>query len=88
MDHLHNTAIERNLQIGTPIMLPSSFAGSHRAMQQNYQDDMAKYGKPDLFLTYTCNPKTEEITENLKNLERPEYCPDLVEFSNSIWQSC
>ena len=50
-------------------------------MQQNYQDAMAivaKYGKPDLFLTYTCNPKTKEITENMKNGERPEYRPDLL----------
>ena len=75
MDHLHNTAIE------TPVILPSSFAGSPRAMQQNYQDAMAivaKYGKPDLFLTYTCNPKTKEITENLKNGEQTDYRPDLV----------
>ena len=39
---------------------------------------VAKYGKPDLFLTYTCNPKTKEITENLKNGEQAEYRPDLV----------
>ena len=51
-------------------------------MQQNYQDAMAivvKYGKPDdLFLTYTCNPKTKKITENLRNGERHKYHPDLV----------
>ena len=69
MDHLHNTAIERNLEIGTPVILPSSFAESPTAMQQNYQAIVAKYSKPDLFLTYTCNPKTKEITENLKNGE-------------------
>ena len=66
MDHLHNTAIETNLQLGTPVILPSSFAGSPTAMQQNYQDAMAvvaKYGKPDLYLTYTWNPETIEITE-------------------------
>ena len=37
-------------------------------MHQNYQDAMAmisKYGKPDLFLTFTCNPKWAEITENI-----------------------
>ena len=39
---------------------------------------VAKYGKPDLFLTYTCNPKTKEITENLKNGEQAEYRPDLI----------
>ena len=80
MDHLQNTAIERNIRIGTPVVLPSTFADSPRAMQQNYQDAMAivaKYGKPDLFLTYmcTCNPKAREITENC---QKSEYRPDLV----------
>ena len=50
-------------------------------MQQNYQDAMAivaKYGRPDLFLTYTCNPKICEIVGNLRPGERPENRPDLV----------
>ena len=39
-----------------------------RNMLQLYQDAMAivrKYGKPDLFITMTCNPKWREIEENL-----------------------
>ncbi|XP_058789586.1 uncharacterized protein LOC131663282 [Phymastichus coffea] len=42
--------------------------GSPRHMQQNYQDAMAivgKTGKPDIFLTMTCNPRWKEIQENL-----------------------
>ena len=39
---------------------------------------VTKYGKPDLFLTYTCNPKAQEITENLRNGQKSEYRPDLV----------
>ena len=77
MDHLHSVT-DTAMPPGIPVVLPSSFSGSPRAMQQNYQDAMAKYGKPDLFLTYTCNPKIREITENLKPGERPEYRPDLV----------
>ena len=37
-------------------------------MFQLYQDAMAivrKYGKPDLFITMTCNLKSREIEENL-----------------------
>jgi len=37
-------------------------------MLQNYQDAMAivnKFGKPNLFITMTCNPKWHEIEENL-----------------------
>ena len=40
------------------VILPSSFRGSPRVLLQNYQDAMAivaKYGKPDLFITFTCN---------------------------------
>ena len=81
LDHLQNQAQEQQLNAGRVVILPSSFKGSPRAMQQNYQDSMAivgKYGKPDLFLTYTCNPKSKEITENLKDGERPENRPDVT----------
>ena len=59
MDHLQSEAVLQNMQPGKMVILPSSFQGSPRAMQQNYQDVMAiiaKFGKPDLFLTFTCNP--------------------------------
>ncbi|UYV73090.1 hypothetical protein LAZ67_10001791, partial [Cordylochernes scorpioides] len=65
-------------QIGNPIVLPSSFIGSSRNMQERYRDTMAivrKYGKPDLFITMTCNPKWLEITENLNGssvVNRPD----------------
>ena len=48
-----------NTKIGTRIVLPSSFKGSPRNMQQRFQDAMVmimKIGKPDLFITFTCNP--------------------------------
>ncbi|XP_065682304.1 uncharacterized protein LOC136095523 [Hydra vulgaris] len=37
-----------------------------------------KYGKPDLFITFTCNPKWREITENLNPDECASGRPDLV----------
>ncbi|CAF5162094.1 unnamed protein product, partial [Rotaria sp. Silwood1] len=66
MDHLTNEAEIEGLRPGRIIILPSRFQGSPRAMQQNYQDAMAivrKYGKPDLFITFTCNPTWREIEE-------------------------
>jgi hypothetical protein len=52
-------------EIGQPVIrLPSSFVGSARYYQQLYLDAMAlpkKFGKPDLFLTFTCNPDWPEI---------------------------
>ena len=66
--------------IGKPIILPSSFTGGPRYMQQNYMDAMALcrwYGCPDLFITITCNPKWPEIARymrehNLSSTDRPD----------------
>ncbi|XP_053149066.1 uncharacterized protein LOC128343664 [Hemicordylus capensis] len=81
MDHLNNEANEAGLIPGKTYILPSSFAGSPRNMLQNYQDAMAivrKYGKPDLFITMTCNPKWEEIVNNLQHGQTVDARPDLV----------
>lgn len=50
-------------------------------MNENYQDSMAivrKFGKPDLFITMTCNPHWKEIVENLEYKQTTEHRPDLV----------
>lgn len=49
---------------GSFTILASSFIGSPRAQHASYQDAMAitrQFGKADLFITMTCNPKWEEI---------------------------
>jgi len=66
--------------IGRRIILPSSFKGGPRNMHQLYQNAMAlirRYGKPDLFLTVTCNINWKEIQENLKVGESAFNRPDL-----------
>nr|XP_011465780.1 PREDICTED: uncharacterized protein LOC101307898 [Fragaria vesca subsp. vesca] len=67
--------------IGRRIILPSTFIGSPRDMHQRYQDAMAlvqKYGKPDIFLTMTCNPNWDEIKAELlpgqTSQDRPDLC--------------
>lgn len=50
-------------------------------MQQNFQDVMAivcKFGKLDLFLTFTCNPTWTEILENLMAKQYSSDRPDIV----------
>ncbi|XP_017225164.2 uncharacterized protein LOC108201383 [Daucus carota subsp. sativus] len=50
--------------LGKRVILPSTFTGGYRYMQQNFQDSLAiykEYGHPDLFITFTCNPKWDEI---------------------------
>ncbi|GKA70681.1 helicase [Tanacetum coccineum] len=47
--------------LGKRIVLPHTFTGGPRYMMQNYQDAMAlcrAYGNPDLFITFTSNPKS------------------------------
>ena len=50
MDHIQNESVINILPAGKVVILPSTFQGSPRAMQQNYQDAMAivaQFGKPD-----------------------------------------
>ncbi|UYV68762.1 hypothetical protein LAZ67_6000728 [Cordylochernes scorpioides] len=81
MDYIHEQEHSRGVRIGRIFILPSSFPGSSRAMQQNYQDAMAivrKFGRPDLFVTFTCNPRWTDIVENLLPNQNPSDRPDLV----------
>ena len=51
-------------KVGKTIILPSSHTSGPRYRAQNYQDAMAICrwaGYPNLFLTFTCNPKWPEI---------------------------
>nr|XP_047133196.1 uncharacterized protein LOC124811515 isoform X1 [Hydra vulgaris] len=80
-EHINNIANDRNIRPGRVVVLPSSYVGSPRALKENFEDAMAiikKYGKPDLFITFTCNPKWREITENLYPGQNANDRPDLV----------
>ncbi|KMQ84000.1 hypothetical protein RF55_18619 [Lasius niger] len=85
MDHLDNRAQKEGITAGIPVILPSSFMGSPRNMQERYQDAMSlvrKFDKPDIFLTMTGNPQCPEI----KDLDGCliEYRPDLVAKTFSL----
>ncbi|KAK9742235.1 hypothetical protein RND81_03G157600 [Saponaria officinalis] len=69
--------------LGHSMILPASFPGCFRFLFQNYQDALAICrwaGPPDLFITFTCNPKWVEIEEFLKSHpgQRPEERPDVI----------
>ena len=56
---------------GKIIVLPSSFVGGKRFMDQLFFDGMticSYLGFPNLFVTFTCNPKWPEITRLLSDL--------------------
>ncbi|WVZ80033.1 LOW QUALITY PROTEIN: hypothetical protein U9M48_027548, partial [Paspalum notatum var. saurae] len=78
-------AIEKGLsegnQVGKRIFLPSSHTGKRRYIIQNYHDGIAicrVYGPPDLFITFTCNPKWPEITAVILRGEQPNDRLDII----------
>ena len=68
-------------ELGRNIILLSSYTNSPRQMFQLYQDAMTivrKFGKPDLFITFTCNPLWDEITCSLLINQKATDRPDLI----------
>ncbi|KAH0633092.1 hypothetical protein KY284_035878 [Solanum tuberosum] len=58
----------RGEKVGKRVLPPGSFIGGPKDMQRRYMDAMAlvqEYGRPDLFITMTCNPEWTEIQEQL-----------------------
>ncbi|XP_050683986.1 uncharacterized protein LOC126978909 [Leptidea sinapis] len=86
--------------LGRLVILPSTFIGSPRHMLQYAQDVMAyvrKYGRPDLFITFTCNSSWKEIKDELQFGQKSHDRHDLiarvfkqkqVKFINAIVKSC
>lgn len=67
--------------LGQRIVLPATFTGGPRYMHQKQQDAITyvrAYGRPDLFITTTTNPKWAEITENLLPHQTAADRPDIV----------
>ncbi|KAH7679123.1 DNA helicase protein [Dioscorea alata] len=65
------------------VILPASFIPGPRYMFEKYQDAMAicrYYGYPNLFITFTCNPRWPEISDALRIVkgQRPEERPNIV----------
>jgi hypothetical protein len=66
---------------GRRIVLPSTFIGGPRAIDQLYQDAMAivwDYGTPDLFITITANLAWKEITDLIPPGSDPLNYPTII----------
>jgi hypothetical protein len=67
---------------GKRVILPSSFVGSRRYLDQLYFDGMAissQIGFPDIFITFTCNPNWPEIQRELaKHRLQSHDRPDII----------
>ena len=63
------------------VILPLSFTGSPRAIQQNFLNAMTTcqdFGKPDFILTMTYNPHWKEIAENINEKKNAIHRPDNI----------
>ncbi|UYV77690.1 hypothetical protein LAZ67_15001947 [Cordylochernes scorpioides] len=74
--HLRDAVVnDGNLrELGKMVILPSTFTGSPRHMHEYAQDAMTyvrAYGRPDFFITFTCNPAWDEIKELLLTGQSP-----------------
>ncbi|XP_027166434.1 uncharacterized protein LOC113766438 [Coffea eugenioides] len=68
-------------KIGQRVVLPASFIGGPRDMKRRYVDAMAlvqKFGKPDLFITMTCNPSWPEVKNLMLPTDEAHNRPDLL----------
>ena len=67
--------------LGSRIVVPSSFLGSDRLMQQLFQDSIAivhYFGKPTLFITFKANPSWNEIHNELLPMQAATDRPNLI----------
>ena len=82
VDHLNAGDADADADsIGTRIILPSSFTGGERFIQQCYHDSMAivrSLGPPTFFITITANPKWKQITDALHPGQSASDRPDIV----------
>lgn len=73
---------ERNASnIGKQTFIPVNFTGGPRDMRRRYMDAIAlvqNFGKPDLFITMTCNPSWPEIKDHLSLTDKAQNRPDLI----------
>ncbi|XP_021722692.1 uncharacterized protein LOC110690169 [Chenopodium quinoa] len=67
--------------VGRRVILPPTYIGGPRDMKKRYLNAMAlvqRFGKPDLFVTITCNANWPEIKAELAAGEAAQDRPDLV----------
>ncbi|GFR24833.1 ATP-dependent DNA helicase [Trichonephila clavata] len=63
------------------VVLPSSFTGGSRYMHERTQDAMTyvrHFGRPDLYITFTCNPKWPEIIDLLNKGQKSHDRHDII----------
>jgi hypothetical protein len=68
----------RAFEVGKLIFLPRNFNGGERDVQVQFLDAITlvqQFGKPDYFVTMTCNSYWEEVDRELFLGQTPQYHP-------------
>ncbi|GFQ91141.1 ATP-dependent DNA helicase [Trichonephila clavata] len=68
-------------ELGKMVVLPSSFTSGSRYMHERTQDAMTymrHFGRPDLFIAFTCNPKWPEIVHLLNHGQKSHDRHDII----------
>ncbi|XP_021744716.1 uncharacterized protein LOC110710693 [Chenopodium quinoa] len=76
---MYGRLLDKN--VGRRVILPPTYIGGPRDMKKRYLNAMAlvqRFGKPDLFVTITCNANWPEIKAELAAGEAAQDRPDLV----------
>jgi hypothetical protein len=71
----------RASEVGRLVVLPRNFNGGECDVQAQFLDAMTlvqRFGKPDYFVTITCNPYWDEIDRELFSSQTPQDRPELV----------
>jgi len=80
LDHMDKKSGNKDIE-KKMVILPSSFPNSPRNMHEHYMDAMTimnETGKPDLFITFTCNPQDPDILKCLLPRQIPNDRPDII----------
>ncbi|KAI8420000.1 hypothetical protein MSG28_008600, partial [Choristoneura fumiferana] len=80
-DAIANDSNVNSNDLGQIVILPSSVVNSPRYLHAYTQDAFSyvqKYGRTDLFLTFTCNPAWTEIKEELMDGQRQTDRHDII----------
>ena len=96
LDHVGKNAsnnsknCENKERLGHLFILPSTHIGSPRYMHQLYQDPMAinrAVGRPDLFVTVTCNPNWLEFKRVLSKFPQGTTCNDIPNITARLFNT-
>jgi hypothetical protein len=71
----------RAFEVGRLVVLPRNFNGGEHDVQDWFLDAMTlvqRFGRPDYFVTMTCNPYWKEVIRELFLRQTPQDRPELV----------